>query len=473
MFAALTTTGNSLDVLERAISVVQNNVSNSATPGYVTQSLQLNASRFDPSQGVWGGVEAGNVESARNTFAEQSVWSANQQVGSATQQTTSLQSLNSLFNVSGTSGIPGALSTLYSAFSAWSTSPTSTTAQQQVLNAATGVAQAFNSVASGVASVRSSAVTQTKSAVTQINQLSSQIATLNGEIRNGGQNDSGLQAQLYNNLEQLSNYANISVQPASDGTVSVLMEGQVPLVIGQTSMALQETNTNPSSSTSNAAPDQQILASDGRDVTSLIQGGQLGGLLQVTNSVIPSLIGDGTQQGSLNLLAQKVADTVNGLLATGQTGASQTATPLFTYTGGSPTTVAGSLGVTSNFSTTQLVAADPGPPAVANGIASQLAQLQNPTAAADMINGSSYSDYYSSVAANVGTLESTASQTQTAQTAALTQAQSTRSQLSGVSLNDQAAILLQFQEAYQASSQALSTIHSTLQYFMQSMQSVT
>ncbi len=477
LFAALGTAGNALDVLQQAIGVVQNNVSNSATAGYVTQTLTLNSSPFNPSQGVWGGVEAGGVQSARNTFAEQSVWAANQQVGSATQQATSLQSLDSLFDVSGKSGIPGALNTLYSAFSAWSTTPSSSTAQQQVLNAAQGVAQAFNSAASGVASVRSGTVTQTKSVVSQINQLSSQIAALNTEIRSGNQQDGGLQAQLYNNLEQLSNSVNITAQTASDGTVTVLMEGQIPLVIGGTAMPLTETNVNPPGAPSNAAPDQQILASDGQNVTGLIQGGQLGGLLQITNTVIPSLIGDvnstAANPGSLNQLAQSIADRVNTLLTSGQTASGASGSPLFTYAPGSPTTVAGTLSVNSTITAPQLAAIDPGPPPVANGIASQLSQLQNPTNPLDTINGSNYTDFYSLVAANVGSQQASASQTQTAETAILTQAQATRSQLSGVSLNEQAATLLQFQQAYQASSQTLATINSTLQYLMQTMQNVT
>ena len=473
LFTAIGIAGNALDTLQQAIGVVQNNVSNASTPGYVTQTQQFNAATFQPSSGLWGGVETGNIVSSRNLFAEQNVWSANQQVGSATQQATSLQALESQFDVSGNSGIPGALNTLYSAFSAWSTSPTSSTAQQQVLNAATGVAQAFNSAASGVASVRGNAVTQTKSVVSQINELTSQIATLNGEIRDGHQHDSGLDAQLYNDLEQLSSYANISTQTQSDGTVSVSLEGQIPLVIGGNSLPLQETNSNPTSSTSNAAPDQKILTSDGQDITGYISGGQLGGLLQVTNSVIPSLIGDGTQQGSLNQLAQTIADRINGLLTSGQTAGGTAGSPLFSYDTTSPTTVAGTLSVSSTITASQLAAIDPGPPSVANGIAKHLSQLQNPSAPADLISGSSYTDFYSITAAGIGALKSSASQTQTAQTAVLSQAQSTRSQLSGVSLNEQAATLLQFQQAYQASAQALAAINSTLQQLMQSLQSIT
>ena len=114
-----------------------------------------------------------------------------------------------------------------------------------MITAAQGVVQQFNSAASDVATVRAQTGQQTQSVVTQINQLSSQIASVNGQIRQGGQDDAGLQAQLYNNLEQLSNLVNITAQTQSDGTVSVLMDGQVPLVIGQTQTTLSATSSNP------------------------------------------------------------------------------------------------------------------------------------------------------------------------------------------------------------------------------------
>ncbi len=472
LFAAFGTASNALDVLEKAIGVVQNNVTNASTPGYVTQTLQLNASPFDLANGLVGGVEAGAVQSARNMFAEKNVWAANQQVGMATQQSSNLQALQSVFDVSGTSGIPGALSGLYSAFSAWSNAPGSATAQGQVITAARGLAQAFNSASASIGTMRTQAQETTKSTVAQINALSTQIASINGQIRSGGSDDAGLSAQLYNNLEQLSNLADISAQVQNDGTVSVLMGGQVPLVIGQTASALSATAANPVGSTSNASPDQQILTASGQDVTDRVSSGQLGGLLDFTNNVLPSIVGNTGQQGSLNELAQTIADRVNGLLTSGQTSSGAAGAPLFTYDAASPTAIAGTLSLTSGITASQLAAVDPGPPSVANGVADKLAQLQNSSDPADLLQGSSYSDFYSSVASDIGTLASNASQTQTTQTQVLTQAQNTRAQSSGVSLNDQAADLMQYQQAYQASAQALTTIKETIQSLFTALQSV-
>jgi len=43
LLALLQTSGNALGVFEQALNVVENNVNNSSTPGYATQSLNLEA----------------------------------------------------------------------------------------------------------------------------------------------------------------------------------------------------------------------------------------------------------------------------------------------------------------------------------------------------------------------------------------------------------------------------------------------
>lgn len=469
LFAALSTASSSMDVLEQAMGVVQNNVTNASTPGYASQSLNFQGRLFNPGDNLWGGLSSAGLKDSRNSFAEQAVWNQNELLGSAAQSATSLSSLQSIFNVTGSSGIPGALSTLQAAFSAWSSNPNDGPSQQQVLNAAQGLSQAFNTAASGIDQLSTQTDTQIQSVVAQINALSSQIAQINNAIRQGDQNDPGLQAQLYNDLEQLSNLTSISVQTESDGTVTVTLAGQTPLVSGVTTSYLSVQflpstgGTNP-----NAPPEARILTSTGRDVTTTVSQGQIAALLDFRNVTIPSLTGDGTQQGSLNQLAQSIADQVNGLLASGETSSGAAGIPLFTYNSGAPTSVAATLALNPAITGSQLAPVAPGPPAVANGVADQLGQLfsQQNTSLGNM----TFTDFYSSLASGVGSQEANASAAQQTQSELLSQAQSARSQLEGVSLNDQAALLMQYQQGYEAAAQMISVINSTMQYLMQTMQ---
>jgi len=471
LFATLGTAASSLDVLQQAIAVVQNNVTNSTTPGYVTQTLELASKPFNLADNLVGGVETPGVQSARDVFAEQSVWSANEQSGFSSQQSATLNSLQQVFDVSGKNGVPGALSNLFSAFSAWSASPSSLTAQQSVLTAAQGVASAFNQTVSQVQQIGTDNTQQLSSSVTQLNQYTSQVAKINTEIRTsaGSGSDAGLQAQLYSTLEQISNLAPITVNFESDGTATVLLGGQSPLVQGTTQNNVSLT-TNPSGS-----PVSTLSSSDGHNITSLFTQGKIGGALAFNNTTLPSIIGDGGQTGSLNQLAKGVADDINGILKSGQISTGPPAVPgvpLFSYTASPATGIASSLSVVANLQASQLAAISPGPPAVANGTASQLASLVNPSTAAGMIGNYSFTQFYGNVASNVGQQASTASSDDTVNTNILNQAQTLRAQVSGVSLNAQAANLLQFQESYQASAQLITTINTMTQSLLTAMQQV-
>jgi len=450
LLTSLNLAANSMDVIEQAIGVVQNNVTNASTPGYVLQTSTTLARLFDPQTGATGGIQFGPVQSARNQFAEQAVRSQNSLLGTASSAASSLSSLQQDFSISGTSGIPAALSTLYSAFSSWSTTPTDTTAQQQVLSAAQQVAIAFNDAASSVTQLGTSTDQQIQSTVSQINGLASQIQQINVQIRNGGAKDAGLDAQLNNDLEQLSNLTSIDVHYQSDGTAEVLMGGQTPLVIGATQNQLSLTFTTPANPANpDAPPAATITGSDGQDVTNTVTQGTLAGLLTFRNVTLAGIRGDSQNAGSLNQLAQAFATQVNSLVVPAS------GIPLFT-TSGNAATSAATFAINPNMTGAQLVASSA---TSSNGTADQLAQLAT---ASDPTLGMGYTDFYANIASAVGTQESAASSNQSSQQDLLTQAQSARSQVSGISLNQQATLLIQFQQAYEASAETVTTINTML-----------
>ena len=462
LFSALNASAGALDVLNQSINVAQNNVDNASTPGYAAQTATAEALPFDPSTGLGGGVTSGPLQSSRDEFAEQSVWQQQENLGVSNGLLDGLTSVEQLFNVTGSSGIPAALSQLMSDFSSWSTEPDSTTARQQVLADAQTVAQSFNTVATGVQQAASAADQQIQSTVTQVNQLSSSIAALNKQIEAEPQQDAGLQAQLYSNLEQLSQLVNINVLPQSDGTVTVLTGSESPLVMGQSSMQL-------SASTSSSGV--SILDSNGTDISSAISGGSLAGLLQFQTTV-QGLMGSSSGQGSLNQLAQTLADTVNQILTSGTTDTSSTATagvPLFTYATGNSTTVAATLAVNPAITASTLAAASVGPPAVANGAANALAALSTQTFSS--LGGMDLTDYYSQIASGIGTLQSNASNGVTNGQQLVAQAQNARSQVSGVSLNAEAAELMQLQQSYQAVAKMVSVVGDLTQSVIEMIQS--
>jgi flagellar hook-associated protein 1 FlgK len=278
-----------------------------------------------------------------------------------------------------------------------------------------------------------------------------------------GSADPAAAAQLYNNLESLSKLTDFSTVTQSDGTVSVMLPGGAALVTGQTTNPLSLSDfvdTQPPAANPQSPPTAHILDSNGSDVTSQITGGQLGGLLDVRNRVLASYLGDSQQQGSLNELAQGLADTVNGILESGTVSTASGAasgSALFTYSAADPTAVAGSLAVNPNITADQLAPVDTS--GVANGNANALAALSSSSS----IQGMSFVQYYSQMAANIGQENSNATSNKSTQEQIVSQAKSLRDSVSGVSLDEQAVQVLEFQHAYQACAQVLTVLNTLAQ----------
>ena len=284
--------------------------------------------------------------------------------------------------------------------------------------------------------------------------------------------DAGLSAQLENTLENLSSLANIQVFKGIGGTVTVLLGGQTPLVVGTQVNAISAgNNTASNNGNPGAAPTISIFDSNGNDITNHITSGSLAGLLSVRNNLLPSLIGGGQQVGGLNTLAKSFADTVNNVLAQGSTTNTppyQSGSPLFTYNSNSPAGTASSLSVVSTITGSDLAAASPGPPFSVNGNALTLAGLDS--SSPGPVNGQGFTQYFGSLVSPVGNAVNNANTGATAQSHLVAQAKSLQHQVSGVSLDEEAIRLVQLQSSYQAASKIVTVIDHITQSLMAMVQ---
>jgi flagellar hook-associated protein 1 len=469
LFSALNSSAGALDAYQRELDAIQGNVANASTPGYARESLPLEALASDSNGTLPGGVTTGEMQTARDQFAEQNVRQQFSSLGTLEQSSQSLSNLELNFNVSSDSGVPGALNQLLQNFSAWSVTPNDGSAQQSVIDSAQQVAESFQQAAANLAKASSDTGQQIQQTVTQINSLTSQLQADNQQVIQGGGSNPGLDAQINSTLEQLSEYADISAATQANGTVTVLLGGQTPLVIGTNQYNLSVSFTTPPgapATVAGGAAPARIIDGQGNDVTSQVSQGQLAGELNIYNNVLPSLGGNAYQQGDLNLMAQSVADRINQILTSGNISDGPPpvpGVPLFTYTAGSPTSVARTLAVSNAITPAQLAAIAPGPPYVSNGTALQLAGLASPQSPADEINGLSYAQFYGNMAAGIGTQSQTAQSQLTVQQQTLAQARNLRSQSSGVDLNTEAAQLVEFQSAYDANSKMVTVLDQLTQ----------
>ena len=473
LFSILGSTANTLQTLTRALAVSEENVANVSTPGYAEQVQTFTALPFDPGTGLVGGVGSGEIQSTRDIFAEQNVQAQNSQLGTAQQQVSSLTNLQGDFDISGTTGIPAALSALSAAFSSWSVSPNDPTAQQNVIQNVQDVASAFQTTAANVSQIASGNQTQLTGLVGQVNGYAASIAADNAKIQAGDKNDPAVSADIYSNLESLSQVANVTAVTQSDGTVTVLLAGQTTLVAGSQLEAIGAKLSVPAVPTPtfpSAPPNAQILDSQGNDITSTVTQGQLGGVLTVLNQTLPAIEGGSTQQGSLNQLAQSFADAVNGIQTAGNVTDGPPAVAgaaLLSYDTSNTTNAAASLALAPGATAAGLAAISPAnatgtPPTteVSNGAALSLAGLATAT---NQIGGQSYTQFFGTIAAGVGSALSTATTNQTTQTSLLAQAQALRQAAQGVDLNQEAVTVTELQTSMDAASKIFTVLDSLTQ----------
>ena len=455
LMSAMNSAAGALRAFQTALDVTQNNVSNSQTPGYVKQVPSFDALSFQPGQGLDGGVEAAPAQSARNEFAEVAVRQQVSLLGASSQLATSLDPIEQVFSVTGNGSISTALDNLFQSFSAWSANPDDVSARAGVLNAATAVTTAFGQSANALTRIQASMNGDLQNTVASINQFAGEIQK-NNAARQGSSTDAGLDAQRNAALEQLAQLADVQVLTNSDGTVNVLLGGQVPLVTGNQVHKLSLASAGTAGSVNPAAtPGMSILDDSGADVTQKITDGQLGALLSVRNQILPHLIGGSSESGELNVLASQVAGSVNSVLTTAGGQA------LFTYDKSSPVDAASTISVAAGFQPSNLVAADPGPPPVSNGVPLKLGALANNQLAGlqDMTLG----QFYGSTASWIGNQLSQAQTASTAQTQSVAQARALRQQLSGVSLDEEATRLMELQRSYQAASHVVTVLDTLTQ----------
>ena len=464
LFASLDAAAGALRAFRDGLTVSQNNIQNAATPGYARQSLNLEPEPFQLDAGSIGGVRTGQVINSRSGFAERAVRQQLSLLGSFSQQASRLTQIESIFEIGGESGIPAAIDRLFNSFAEFSQSPDSPAARQSVLDAAEAVAREFHSAAERLSRLTADIDTDLRETVEKINRTAEQIQQHNQRILNGSPPDAGLEAMAFADAESLASLANVEVLFEANGTMTVLLGGQVPVVIGDRLQPIAVEPFTPAAPLNpGATPSVRILDSDGRNITGLISQGELGGLLRVRSQVLPLLSGDALQDGSLNTMARQLADRVNQILTSGEVSAGVPGVELFSYNAANGADVARTMARNPAISQDLLAAISPGPPYVSNGTALELSGLRNSRAPQDTVNGMTLLEFYASMARQAGDGVRSARQEEARSNALVTQARDLRAQLSGVSFDEEAVKLVEFQRAYQANAQLVQVVDEMIE----------
>lgn len=445
LFGTLSIALSGLGVSQQELATSANNVANANTTGYSREVVDTAAG--SPIQIgsllVGTGVVMQKIESLRDPILEIQLNQATQQQSDLNAQLSQLQQLQTQF-ASSSSGIGADISNFFNSLQQLSPNPSSLELRQSVLTSASTLAQDLNTAAGSLSTQQSNLNLTVEQSVGEVNSLTSEIAGVDQQIstlENANEDASTLVDQQTNLIRQLSGLIDVQVVQTGNGGIDLSTSNGTALVTGIQSSVL----TTEAGSDGNA----HIFAS-GQDITSSLTGGSLAGTLQIRDQEIPSVL------SQLDQLAAGFSNAVNaanakGFDLNGKAGGNIFSTP-----------PAGTTGAAANMTVAitdpSLIAASSDGTAGSNGNLANLSAV----ATENVASGQTPINFYSNLVFQVGNTTSNVSADVDASTSILQQLQDQRGSISGVSLDEEASNIVQYQTAYQASARVITTIDAML-----------
>jgi len=449
LFGTLSIALSSLATSQQALETTSNNVANANTPGYSREVpvLEAGAPVVYGSLALGTGVVLDKIESLRDPILEIQLNQQTQQNSYLNSQLTELQQIQTGFS-SSTTGIGADITNFFNSIQQLSPDPTNLSLRQAVLTSAGNLATDFNTASTNLQTQRSDLNQNVVQDVDQVNTLTSQIASVNlqiSELQNANDNPGALVDTQTNLIRQLSSLIDVQVIPTGNGGITVTTSNGTTLVSGQQSFAL---------SSQTAADGTEHVFSGSQDITNALTGGSLAGTIQIRDQEIPGVL------NQLDQLAAGLANAVNTANAQG-----------YILSSSNPPTKGGNIftappaGVTGAAADMKVAITDPSLIAASSdGTQGSNGNVANLLAVGtdQVINDATPIDAYSSLVFQIGNTTSNISADADASSQILQQLQDQRNSVSGVSLNEEAANMIQYQTAYQAASRVVSTVNSLL-----------
>ncbi|KJZ50122.1 MULTISPECIES: flagellar hook-associated protein FlgK [Pseudomonas] len=288
-----------------------NNISNVDTVGY---------SRQQTVQGTKSSIQNGNVFIGTGTTLADVRRVYNSYLDAQLQTTTSLNGdaqaylgqatqVDKLLSDSGT-GITKTLQSFFSSLQTLSGNANDNASRQALLTNAQGLSSRFNAMSQQLKQQGSYINDQLGSMADQVNKLASTVAAYNkkiGEVSSSGGTPNELLDQRNETIRQLNELVGTQVTE-TDGRLDIYLGSGQPLVIGDTVNKLRVAVDPADPTRASIIMDR---GSSSIDITGVMSGGQMGGLLRYRTEVLTPAV------NNLGRIAMVVADQVNKQLGQG------------------------------------------------------------------------------------------------------------------------------------------------------------
>ncbi len=431
---------------QAAISTTATNISNQNTSGYTKRTVtwtqgdtvQISGLPVDSAPVV-------TITSQRDRVLDRTLQQATDTASSSSTRLAALTTLQGLFtlNSSGTdsSGIQAAISGVFTGISAVAADPTGTAARQTTLAATQTLATSFNRAAAQLSAQTTALNAQVSNGVTQVNTLVAAIAFANSRIANTADTTSSLEDERSRLVTELSGFIGLQQTTKESNGISLSTTDGTLLVDGENSFALH---------TASISGTTRVLTNANTDITSVVQGGSIGGSIRARDSDLPVVA------SQLDTLAYTFAAALNTQNQAGLTSSGTAGSAIFSV-GASVAGAAATISVALS-DPAGIAAASTSEGAGGGSNANALLALQT----SSTVGSQTFDAAFGSMLSGLGTTVSSATTDSTADAAVQTQLSTQRDSISGVSLDEEASNLTQYQRSYQAAAKLLSILDQIL-----------
>lgn len=438
---------------QSALQTVSHNIANKNTEGYSRQRVDVqSASPINEGRLQFGmGARAATVSRTSNPFLEKQLQREGATKGYLDSQAELMVRVEQVFNEQSIKGLNQYISDFFNGFRELANTPESITARTVVKETAELMGRDFSRVYSQLNEVQGDINFQIKGRVEEVNKMIEEVATLNQqiletEVRGASANDQRDRRELL--IKKLNEIVDIKVAEGDRGSVTIMAGGNGILVSGNEFAKLSTQRIDES-----GRLDVMVKSAGSPEpisIASRVKGGSLGAVLQVRDEVVEDI------KASMNKLAEAIVGEVNqahrqGLDRNGVQGHN------FFESLNEKTPAALGVKLSSiirddvNKIVTGIDPAAPGDPTVAHVIS----QIQNK----QVFDGdaATLDDYYNAQVGRIGVLTQRSTKASEAQTEVVAQLAKLRESISGVSLDEEATKMIEFQKSFDASARLIRT----------------
>ncbi|EZH79059.1 flagellar hook protein FlgK [Ectopseudomonas composti] len=295
-----------------SLAVTGHNIVNVNTPGFSRQETiqSTRTPQFSGAGYIGSGTTLTDVRRIYNEFLNTQVRSSTALNSDTKAYLSQINQLDSLLAGS-TTGITPGLQKLFSALQTAAEDPANIPARQLALSEAEGLAKRFNTVYDRLYEQNAFINKQLSAVTDQVNQLATSIAGYNDAIAiaaSNGQAPNDLLDAREEAVRKLSEFVGVTVVPQDDSSYNLFIGSGQPLVVGKQAARLEVV---PGQADPLRQEIQFVSGNSRQNVSSLITGGEMGGLLRYREDVLD------TSLNAVGRLALSVTDQINRQLGQG------------------------------------------------------------------------------------------------------------------------------------------------------------